>query len=131
MKEIIEKIEESDLNGFDGYVITTNERVIKLLIDNSQCCCESWGYCDTADDLKDFIGDELIKINTVCCDQSNERFKQLLGEYEYDSLIENAEFIELVTNSGVLTFAVYNSHNGYYGHNVLIQIGDNIEESCL
>ena len=38
-------------------------------------------------------------------------------------------FLTFKTSNGTLQFAVYNDHNGYYGHQALIRINDEIVES--
>lgn len=130
MEEKILSVTESYENGMEGYIIETSNRVIKLLIDNSQYCCESWGYVSSDDDFSEYIGATLRNVTTVCSDNGKMRLKRSLGKYANDYLY-NAEFITLDTNNGELVFAVYNTHNGYYGHSILIQIGDNIEKSSL
>jgi hypothetical protein len=46
----------------DGYKVTTNRHVYYVLIDNDQSCCESWGYLSSDDDLEQFVGSELEKV---------------------------------------------------------------------
>ena len=45
--------------AYDGYKITTSEQEYLILIDNGQCCCESWGYFSSEDDFGDYIGKNL------------------------------------------------------------------------
>lgn len=53
--EKILRIEEISQDYTDGYAIITNKQTIKLLISNSQSCCEEWGYFMSDDDLEYFI----------------------------------------------------------------------------
>ena len=39
---------------YDGYKITTTEREYLILIDNGQCCCESWGYFASEDNISNY-----------------------------------------------------------------------------
>lgn len=42
------------------------------------------------------------------------------------------QFVDFITNNGVFQLAVYNVHNGYYGHGILVAKDDEILlDSCL
>lgn len=130
MKEVIVSIEE--LNSFvlnrdtyTGYRIKTNVKEIKLLITDYQSCCESYGYFSSNDDHQDFIGAELLSVETV---DSIYKKESLPDDYTSE---DDCIFVNLETPKGTLQFAVYNAHNGYYGHSVLIQIGDKVEETGI
>lgn len=103
---------------YDGYLIETNEYKYLILIDNGQSCCESWGYFSSNDDFEDFIGKELkeVRLTDTALNQ------QKLNEIEPDGFDEGGiQFVDFVMTDGdVLQFAVYNSHNGYYGHPILV-----------
>ena len=43
-------------SAYDGYKITTSKQEYLILIENGQCCCESWGYFSSEDDFADYIG---------------------------------------------------------------------------
>lgn len=84
------------------------------MISNFTSCCEDWGYFSSEDDYNDFIGAELLNVVIVddalkCAEMDK------FSEYHDDAI-----FVNLETSKGVLQFAVYNSHNGYYGHTVRI-----------
>lgn len=83
---------------------------------NGQSCCENWGYLSSEDDLTQFIGNELIevKLTDVALNQSK---LEDSGYYDGDGGIQ---FVDFVTNKGVFQLAVYNSHNGYYGHGIVV-----------
>lgn len=133
MKEIIKKIEEvenlkshgySDYGSYDGYRLTTNKQDYFLLIDNCPSCCESFGYICSEDSLEDFIGSELLSIETVDTALNKNMLVESDDEGEY-------MFVNVETNKGLLQFAVYNSHNGYYGHTVLVKVTDAVEDHTL
>lgn len=120
--EIIESIKEVTQGGFDGYVIKTNLQEIKIFIENGQGCCEIWGHLSSEDDFNDYIGAELKNIVQVD-DALNVVMKQL----EPDCTI----FVNVETSKGLLQFAVYNEHNGYYGHRVKITSNQFSTETSL
>lgn len=102
--------------GYDGYKIETDEHVFYILIDNSQNCCESWGYFSTEEDLKSFVGRDVADF----------RLSESKGNGEdYDA--GGVQFVDFVMADGmVLQFAVYNSHNGYYGHSIIVAKDDEV-----
>lgn len=121
MIEVIAKIEEisnyRDENvryGADGYAITTNKQMIRLLIDNDQDCCEQWGYLMSEDDLSKFIGSSLLDITITDTALSTIQFEQYLGPEDMDA--GGMMFVNINTDRGLLQFVAYNAHNGYYGH---------------
>ena len=86
-----------------------------FLISSFQQCCENCGYLSSNDNLEDYIGLELISIDVV--DTACNKIANFLNEeniYEAECM-----FINLKFKFDELQFAVYNSHNGYYGHSVL------------
>lgn len=133
MSEIIKSIEEvtdyKTYNGwtYEGYVVKTENKEYFLLIQDSVSCCENFGHicsADSKEELQSFIGSELLKIELVNTKHEKVELKQYTSEDEY-------EFVNLETNKGTLQLAVYNSHNGYYGHTVLIKVSDTVEERRL
>lgn len=108
--------------AFDGYKIITSEHEYMILIDNGQECCESWGYFSSDDDFKKFIGKELVSIELT----DTALNKKKLEEVEPYGLDEGGiQFVDFkMGNGSVLQFAVYNAHNGYYGHSIMV-IKDN------
>jgi len=103
-------------SDMDGYKVTTDEHVFLVLIDNGQSCCESWGYFSSEDDTQTYIGAELKEINLTDTALNKEKF-QKSGYYEDCGGIQ---FVDFVTDRGTFQLAVYNAHNGYYGHGILV-----------
>lgn len=124
-----------------GYKITTNKQNIYILIQGGQQCCEEWGYescsnagiLETQDDFKDFIGAELISIESVEPETHNgiPVYNSLLEQIGYDRDEIAAEFVNIKTSNGLLQFAVYNCHNGYYGHSIYIKFNNELIDSRL
>jgi len=114
-----------DREGEEGFAIITNKRQILLLIDNSQQCCENWGYFLTEDDLNRFIGATLLDIViTDTCRNTKALYKHLRsGVQSLDC--GDILFVDIVTERGILQFVAYNEHNGYYGHRARIAIDEN------
>jgi hypothetical protein len=109
-------------SSMDGYVVTTSNTKIMVLIDNGQSCCESWGYFSSDDDLSSFIGADLKEVNLtdVACK------KEAVEKSDYYEDEGGIQFVDFVTNRGVFQLAVYNAHNGYYGHGIAVVIGDEV-----
>lgn len=124
-KEIITSIEEvfdlkimakhSFEQSFDGWIIKTTKRTIQILVNSDQCCCEDWGSIVSEDNVKYFIGSELLSIESVdkACNSKN---MENIEVYEGSIM-----FLNVNTDKGLLQFAVYNAHNGYYGHYAFIK----------
>lgn len=123
--EIIKKIEEyhegEGWDSYSGYAITTNEQVIKLLIDDEPQCCEITGYFMSEDNLTEYIGSELLDIKIT----DTELKEGLLKKHDVDVDDEWFEgdvmFVDLITSKGTLQFIAYNEHNGYYGHEAVVK----------
>lgn len=103
---------------YDGYRIETTENKYLILIENGQSCCEDWGYFSSDDDFRRFIGKELKEVR--CTDTAlNQEVLKSHCEWGLDH--GGIQFVDFIMNDGaVLQFAVYNAHNGYYGHPILI-----------
>ena len=96
----------------EGYKIITNKQNIHILIQGGQQCCEEWGYescssegiIETKDDFKDFIGAEIISIESV--EPKNHIgipiYNALLEEINYDRNGIAAEFVNIKTSNGLL-----------------------------
>ena len=110
---------------FDGYIIETENDKIQIGISNEHQCCENWGYLSSNDNLKDFVGAELISVNVV--DKGLKIYD--IGRSHLNE--DEAIFINLETSKGTLQLAVYNEHNGFYGHNVIIKSKSLNEETYL
>jgi len=103
----------------DGYKVKTDKHSFYILIDNGQSCCEEWGYISCAEDeldLKYFLGSQLIEVNLTDV-ALNQTIVDNSGYYEEDGGIQ---FIDFKTNIGTFQLAVYNAHNGYYGHGIIV-----------
>lgn len=108
---------------YDGYKITTEKTEYLILIDNGQCCCESWGYFVSEDDINDYIGKDLIDVALTDKALNNKKLKES-GYYDDYGGIQFVDF--KFSDGSVLQFAVYNAHNGYYGHPIIVAKGDEI-----
>ena len=107
---------------YDGYKVETTQKIFYILIANGQCCCESWGYLSTNDNIQDFIGKEISKISLTDTNLSNKELEEI--KYLDEGGIQFVTFY--MTDGEVLQLAVYNGHNGYYGHSILIAEDDEI-----
>jgi len=113
------------LAGFqemDGYKIETEKHTVYVLIDNGQNCCENWGYFSSEDDTSQYIGAELNEINLTDIALNKQKFE----ESDYYDDAGGIQFVDFLTNKGVFQLAVYNAHNGYYGHGILVAKDDEI-----
>lgn len=115
--ELIQEISEvldHKIEGeeYDGFRIRTNKQTIYVVIDNCQRCCEDWGYISTptADEVSELIGTKLLSIDIVNQSLNKTEFVSCPA-YEDDFM-----FVHFNTDRGVFELAVYNHHNGYYGH---------------
>lgn len=102
-------------SSYDGYRIKTDKHEFNILIDNGQCCCENWGYFYLNDDEQEFVGSELLEVNLT----DKALNKQKVEESDYYDDCGGIQFVDFATDKGILQFAVYNAHNGYYGHPII------------
>lgn len=94
----------------DGIKVETENEEIYFLISNGQQCCENWGtYLYSPDKIKDYIGAEYLGYDNSPHNSENE----INGE---------TCFLNIHTSEGDITYAVYNEHNGYYAHDVVLSI---------
>lgn len=118
--EVIEEIKEDlfyyENNPYDGFSINTNKQCILIGISNEKSCCELWGYFISNDDLQDFIGASILDINIVDECLNVKKLKDNCDIFFEGKVI----FINIETSNGTLQFTAYNSHNGYYGHEVVV-----------
>lgn len=115
MEEIL-KIEELSTDYEDGFVITTDKQIIKLLMENGLQCCEDYGYFMSEDNLDNFIGAKIRSIYTT--DTALKTYEILDPDYlDCGDVL----FVNIDTTKGLLQFTAYNAHNGYYGHRVRIE----------
>jgi hypothetical protein len=116
-------------SSMDGYRVTTSKTEILVLIDNAQSCCEDWGYITSEDDFSPYIGSELrwVRLTNTAL---NSEYVERSCRYGFDN--GGIQFVDFETNKGVFQLAVYNAHNGYYGHGIVVTIGsDAICEDTL
>jgi len=106
--------------SMDGYKVTTKDHAFLVLIDNGQSCCESWGYMASEDKLDDFIGADLREVTLTDTALNTMKMDDV---YIGDGGIQ---FVNFETSRGTLQLAVYNGHNGYYGHGIIVAIDDKI-----
>lgn len=113
---------------FDGYKVCTEDHEVMILISNEQNCCESWGYFDSNDDANQFIGANLheVRLTDTALNMAALDANGLIWNGEIDLDEGSIQFVDFVTDAGVFQLAVYNAHNGYYGHSVIVAIDDNI-----
>lgn len=128
IEEIYDFETESYWCKMDGYKIETEDHIFYVLIDNSQSCCEDWGYFSSEDDYRKFINSDLKEINLTDTSLN----KKMLDEKDIYLDEGGIQFVDFVTSEGIFQLAVYNGHNGYYGHDILIlKDNETILESCL
>lgn len=103
-------------DNMDGYEVETDQHIFRVLISNEQSCCEDWGYLASEDDLATFVGTELQEVRLTDTALNTAKV-EASGYYEDQGGIQ---FVDFVTDQGTFQLAVYNSHNGYYGHGILV-----------
>lgn len=103
--------------SMDGYRVKTDEHEILVLIDNGQSCCEDWGYFSSDDDVKTHIGAMLSDIELTDTALNVQGIKE---RFEYGLDEGSIQFVTFKTDRGDFQLAVYNSHNGYYGHGIIV-----------
>ena len=107
-----------DYEYFDGIKVETEDEEIYFVIDNDQQCCENWGkYLYTSEEVKEYIGADYLGYDT---ETSNAMMECLKEEYIYYP--SDVCFLNIHTSKGDIDYAVYNSHNGYYSHAVILSI---------
>ena len=110
---------------YDGVHIKTEQNEIWFLINNDQNCCEEWGYLSSEDDYSEFIGAEYRGYDNI---KTGDLDQKLPGTWEEE---QGTVFLNVNTSKGMLQFAVYNNHNGWYAHEVLCVVNDKIEEKTI
>lgn len=118
------KVEDafSEKLGYEGLRILTDKGEVKILISDEQQCCERWGseFLETPDDTSKVIGAVLLSVEdlTIASPRDTD-----------DEAIETQ--LRITTSKGIIQYAVYNSHNGYYSHATFLQVFDTIEEGSI
>jgi len=116
---------EDSYREYDGFIIETESQKIKIGISNGQSCCESWGYVASEDNTQEFVGAELIDVSVVDEALNKKIIDATEGSETY------AMFVNVETSAGLLQFAVYNSHNGYYGHEGVLITNEGVHSESL
>lgn len=112
---------------YDGYKVESEKDVIYVLINNGQYCCENWGYFSTEDDLGYYTGAELIDIELTDLSLTTENIDEIKCLDE-----GGVQFVTFKTSKGIFQLAVYNAHNGYYGHGIfVIKNNEIMTNKCL
>ena len=110
-------------SNYDGWKIITDENVYHILLDNGQSCCESWGYIVSESDFSEFVGKDIKDVRLTDTKLNNSSvYSDLDNLYHGGVQFVDFEF----SDGGVLQFAVYNGHNGYYGHGIIIAKNEDI-----
>lgn len=119
----VEKVFGKDM---DGYKVATDTNTFEVLISNFQSCCEDWGYMSSEDDFNAFIGSELIEVKLTDTALKQKTLFDKINEDDYNSGDYGVQFVDFVTKNGVFQLAVYNGHNGYYGHAIKVKHNDEV-----
>ncbi len=107
------RLSEYGHTRFDGFEVVTSERTVRMGISNDQDCCEQTGYFWSEDNVSEFIGAELLKVEIVGT--------ELNVKKHVDVDDGGTMFVNFETSRGTLQFVVYNTHNGYYGHQAVVE----------
>lgn len=100
-------------NCWTGAIVTTTEQTISVLIANEANCCEKWGYLTSVDDPSEFVGAALVGVTITDI---------ALKTYDHEDLDEgNIMFVNIETDRGTFQIALYNAHNGFYGHEAKVE----------
>jgi hypothetical protein len=104
---------------YEGLIIETDKRNIKLVITNGQNCCENWGnlFFETPDNISIFIGATILEVQDI--------------DIKRDIDIDNETQLRIKTDKGIIQYAIYNEHNGYYSHGTIKQVFDDIKHDLL
>lgn len=121
----IKDLEFENNDGFRtswaGYEVVTNERRIRLYIENNQQCCENFGYFWSNDKMEDFLGSALYGIKLTDTSLNEVKFSERGINPRNLDYGGKVMFVNLITDRGVLQFVAYNDHNGYYGHEAAVE----------
>lgn len=133
----IEKIEDylikitEDSNSpdvyYSGFELVTSNGKYQIVISHEQHCCEESGYVMTEDDPEKFIGSEILSITrTDDCSLTRALEEELESHDDKQEKIASTQFLNINTNKGLFQLVVYNCHNGYYGHPILVIKDENV-----
>lgn len=82
------------------------------------------GLLQSEDDLTAYIGAELREVHLT--DTALNKAAVEKSDYYDGDDGGGIQFVDFVTDRGTFQLAVYNSHNGYYGHGILFAKDDAI-----
>lgn len=111
-------------DNYDGFIIETDVNDFMIAINSTQDCSENFGHICSEDNLDTFIGARILNYNAVKPETWEQIPLHLTKDIDYDKYWHEAfeaAFIDFETDIGKLQFAVYNIHNGYYGHRVFVK----------
>lgn len=96
------RITDASMDG-DEIILTFDNGQKVQIVDDLQICYER-RFMTTDDDIRDLIGNRLVKIETKETEKD-------WGEFQ----VEETKFLEIATDGGFVTIVNHNIHNGYYG----------------
>ena len=107
----------------------TDQGTYRVLISNFQTCCEGWGYMVVNDDVDNFVGKTLKEVRMTDTALNTRKIEEEVGDLDCGGIA----FVDFVFDDGdVLQIAVYNGHNGYYGHAIKLMRDDTVIcDGCL
>ena len=110
-----------------GIELKTQNHVICAYIDPERQCCERYGSILSQDNVAEFVGSELKKVYLTNTADKIEYVDHIRSLKSSSAEYYNIQFINFETSKGLLQLTVYNCDNGYYGHDIVIKIDENIE----
>jgi len=110
-----------------GIKLKTQNHVICAYIDPKRHCCERYGSILSQDNVADFVGSELKKVYLTNTADKTEYVDYIRSLRSTSTDYYNIQFINFETSKGLFQLTVYNCDNGYYGHDIVIKIDENIE----
>jgi hypothetical protein len=114
-------LDRSEYEHLDGLKIITDRGDIVLVIDNESSYCEIFGgdFLETPDDITKYIGATLLSVADT-------------NDYSLNSSeFSNETQLKIITTKGILQYAVYNEHNGWYSHSTFLQVFNHEERGFL
>lgn len=124
----IKKLYDHEIKGYkyEGFEVETSEQKIYVLVSAQQSCCERTGFISSLDDYNEFVGSTLLKVEIVDDILDKVKWEK---EVPYGLYEGGVIFVNFETDKGTFQLTVYNSQNGFYGHEALVISKDlNIEE---
>lgn len=113
---------------YSGICIDTDKGLIHIGIDIYQQCCETWGFeIYNANNIIDktiteIIIDDIETANYIKYKKNGVFDNSYINSSDYIySVSETDIMVEILFNDGESMFVLlYNNHNGYYAHDILI-----------